>query len=35
MPATLVNAYTEITSGFTRAEQAALFSKNAEVLYHI
>ena len=31
----LVDAYTEITAGFTRDEQLALFSKNAEALYSI
>ncbi|NQW17334.1 MAG: amidohydrolase family protein [Chloroflexi bacterium] len=31
----VVDAYTEITSGFTHDEQVALFSKNAEVLYKI
>lgn len=32
---TVVDAYTEITAGFTRDEQVALFSTNAEVLYNI
>jgi predicted TIM-barrel fold metal-dependent hydrolase len=31
----LVEAYTEITAGFTCDEQVALFSKNAEALYNI
>ena len=31
----VVDAYTEITAGFTGDEQAALFSKNAEALYNI
>ena len=31
----LVNAYTEIISGFSRDEQIALFAKNAERLYRI
>ena len=31
----VVDAYTEITAGFTRDEQVALFSKNAEMLYNI
>ena len=30
-----IGAYTEIISGFTRDEQGALFSKNAEKLYRI
>ena len=31
----LVDAYTEIISGFSHDEQTALFSKNAEALYRI
>ena len=31
----LIDAYTEIISEFSRNEQAALFSKNAEELYRI
>ena len=31
----IVNAYDEITAGFTAGERAALFSKNTEVLYRI
>ncbi len=31
----VVDAYTEITAGFSRAEQEALFSKNSEAIYDI
>ena len=31
----LIDAYTEIVSDFSRDEQVALFSKNAENLYRI
>ena len=31
----VADAYTEIISGFSRDEQTALFSKNAEELYRI